>query len=135
MSILSTLLATFFIYSGFKIENVKEELIGVKKSLEDSQEFGLQIQYAISYLMKKELEKSIDVLIVLKSEPFVLKDSNRLNTCYFFLANSYLELYKIDKDSENISKAYQFIDKAIEDINHPLKTEIYEEFEKISESI
>ena len=135
MSILSTLLAAFFVYAGFKIENVKEDLISQKRDIENSFEYHTTLELAVSYLLKKQLEKSIDTLVVLKSEPFVLKDSNKLNTCYFFLANCFLELYKIDEDPENISKAYQFIDSSIEDINHPLKTEIYEEFEKISNSI
>lgn len=135
MSILSTLFAVFFVYSGFKIETTKEDLITQKREIENSFEYHTTLELSVSHLLKKQTEKAIDILIVLKTEPFVLKHSNRLNTCYFFLANCFLELYRKDNDPENISKAYQFIDQAIEDINHPLKTEIYEEFEKISESI
>lgn len=85
--------------------------------------------------MKKELDKALEVLIVLKSEPFVLKDNNRLNTCYFFLANIYFELFKRNEDDEFIAKAYQFVDSAIEDETHPLKNEILEAFEKTQKSI
>ena len=135
MSILSTLFAVFFVYTGFKIESTKEDLISQKREIENSFEYHTTLELAVSHLLKKQIEKATDILVVLKAEPFVIKDSNKLNTCYFFLANCFLELYKNDEDPENISKAYQFIDKAIEDAIHPLKTEIYEEFEKISESV
>lgn len=138
MTILSTIFAVFFVYSWFKIDSIKEEIYKTKKEMEDIKqesindlEFSNQLKYAIQYMMSKQYQKAIDALIVLRSEHFTLKDSGRLNSCYYFLAICFYEQWIKDNDIEDIAKAVEFINEAIEDANHPLKLEIIEKFNQM----
>lgn len=140
ISILSTLLAAFFIYSSWKIDNDLRKISDVKHSIEkiedaaiESTEFSLQLKYSIHYMMSKQYKKAIDALIVLRSESFTLRDDRKLNSCNYFLAVCYYEQWLIDDDEESIAMAVQFIDEAIEDDNHPLKNEIINKFNEMQE--
>lgn len=139
LSIFTTLLAAFFIYSSWKIDNDLRKISDVKENLEnieneaiDNTEFSLQLKYAIHYMMSKQYNKAIDSLIVLRAEPFTLKDDRKLNSCNYFLAVCYYEQWQIDNDIDLLSRAVQFINEAIEDEGHPLRKEIIAKFSEMS---
>lgn len=139
LSILSTFLAAFFIYSSWKIDNdltkisnVKESLKNIENEALDNTEFSIQIKYAIHYMMSKQYNKAIDTLIVLKAEPFTIKDDRKLNSCFYFLAVCNYEQWLIDNDVELLAKAVQFINEAIEDEKHPLRIEIIAKFNEMN---
>lgn len=138
MSILCTLFAVFFVYSWFKIdwtvekiEESQKRIIKLEDDVKDDVEFSNQLRYAISFLFSKQYNKAIDALIVLRSEPFVLKNDDRLNTCYFLLAHSYYEQWCQNKEIEGVAKAVEFINLAIEDVNHPVRQEFIQKFEEM----
>ena len=142
MTILSTFFAVFFIYSGFKIDadmrkvsDVKENIMSIENEVIDNTEFSNQLQYAIHYMMSRQYNKALDALIVLRSEGFTLKNDRKLNSCNYFLAVCYYEQALIENnDIEKLAKSVQFINEAIEENNHPLKQEIIEKFNEVSNS-
>ena len=139
-SILSTLFAVFFVYTWFKIEWTKNKVDEAEKRIlenekrfnEDIFEFAHQLQYAICYMLEKQYEKAIDAFTVLKSEPFVLKSSKKLNTCYYFLAHCYYERWVLENDKWDIAIATEYIDLAIDNPLHPFKREIVEKFNEMN---
>lgn len=137
VTILSTLLAVFFIYSSLKIDNDLRKITNIKESIKkieeeatDDMEYSNQLKYAIHYMMSRQYQKAIDALIVLRAEPFTLKDNRKLNSCYYFLAVCYYEQGILDKNVELLAKAVEFINEAIEDNRHPLKIEMIKRFEE-----
>lgn len=138
LSILSTLLAAFFIYSSWKIDNdlkkiskVKDSIKKIEETAVDEMEFSSQLKYAIHYMMSKQYEKAIDALIVLRSESFTLKDSRNLNICYYFLAVCHYEEGINKQDIEMLAKAVQFISEA-QDEDQPLRQEIIQKFDEMN---
>ncbi len=139
MTILSTLFAIFFVYSGFKIDSTREKVDEAEKRIieaerkinEDILEYGNQLQYAISFMLTKQYSKAIDALTVLRSEPFVLKDDNKINTCNFYLANCYYEKGLLEDNKEDIAIAVEYIDQALVAEDHPFKLEIINTFTKM----
>ncbi len=139
ISIFTTLLVAFFIYSSFKIDNdlqkisnVKEEIKKIEDNAEASTEFSNHLQYGIQYMVSKQYSKAIDALTVLRNDVFTLKDSRRKNTCLYFLAVCYYEQWLVDTDLELIAKAVEYIQEWIEDPSHPLKIEIIAKFDEMS---
>jgi tetratricopeptide (TPR) repeat protein len=143
MTIFSTLFAVFFVYSWFKIdwtvnkvEEAEKRILILEKEAKNDMEFANQLKYAIQYMLSRQYQKAIDALIVLRNEPFVLKNDCRLDSCSYFLAVCYFEqglIYEeqsdIDSAQEYISKAQQFITEAIDDPSHPLVLEIRDKFD------
>lgn len=98
MTILSTIFAVFFVYSGFKIDDTVEKvksaekkIVGLADDMQDIQEYTVQLEYCMSLVMQKQYTKSIDALEVLRKESFVWNDSSKRDTCSFFLAHCYYE--------------------------------------------
>ncbi len=83
-------------------------------------------------MMSKQYNKAIDSLIVLRWEPFTIKDDRKLNSTNYFLAVCYYEQWIIDNDIELLAKAVDFINEAIELPEHPLRIEIIAKFEEMS---
>lgn len=143
MTIFSTLFAVFFVYSWFKIdwtvnkvEEAEKRILILEKDAKDDMEFANQLKYAIQYMLSRQYQKAIDALIVLRNEPFVLRNDYRLDSSSYFLAVCYFEqslIYEkgnaIDSAQEYISKAQQFITEAIDDPSHPLVLEIRDKFD------
>jgi tetratricopeptide (TPR) repeat protein len=140
MAIMSTIFAVFFVYAGFRIEDTKNKIIEAKNSIKDTEkrvqedilEYGIQLEYSMSYIVQKQYDKAIDALTVLRHEHFVLKDDRKINTCNYFLAHCHYERGLLQNDEGDLAMAVNYIDYAIEDPNHPLKKEIINAFEKIS---
>lgn len=137
--ILTTLLAAFFIYSSRKIDNdlrkitdIKDSIKKIEENAKDEVEFSSHLKYSIHYMLLKEYDKAIDSLIVLKSEPYTIKDSRNYNVVCYFLAVCYYEDWCKKWDIEKVAKAVEFIDKAIEDSTHPLKNEYIDKFVEMS---
>lgn len=135
LTTLSALLAGFFIYSGFKIndtvdkvESAKRDIQNSKDEIQDLVEYGRQLEYSMSYIISQQFEKAIDSLESLRKELFVRKDENKQNTCFFFLAHCYYEKFKTSTKEEDISFAVYYINLAIEDEENPLKQEIITAF-------
>lgn len=147
MSILATFFAVFFVYTGFRIETVKEKIEDAKDKVdgaekkvseiektiqEDIYEYAMQLQYCMSYIIQGEYGKAIDALTVLRNERCVLKDNNKINTCCFFLAHCYYEMGIRESNNqrkrEDIALAIEYIDQAIKDPMHPLRNEIIDAF-------
>lgn len=145
IGILSTLFAVFFVYTGFKIENTKEKIDSAEKRIfdlerkiqEEVYEYARQLEYCMSYIIQKQFDKALDALVVLRSEPFVLKDDRKINTCCFFLAHCYYEKGLSEKDDvkkkENIAVAVEYINQAISDPAHPFKNEIINAFNELDQ--
>lgn len=91
MTILSTIFAVFFVYSGFKIDNTVKAVEGHEKRMRDIHEYAVQLEYSMSFILQKQYDKAIDSLEVLRKESFVFHDSDKRNTCNFFLAHCYYE--------------------------------------------
>lgn len=139
LSIFATLLAAFFIYSSWKIDNDLRKISDVKeniKKIEDeainNSEFYIQLNYATHYMLWKQYNKALDALIILRAEPWSLKDSRRLNICDYFIAVCYYEQWLLENNIEYIAKAVDFINEAIESPEHPLKVEIIEKFNEMN---
>lgn len=143
LGILSTIFAVFFVYTGFKIDSTKEKIdeaekriINLEKNIEeDIYEYARQLEYCMSFIIQKQFDKAIDSLVVLRNEPFVLKDNRKLNTCYFFLAHCFYEksLHNSDKDrkKEDMALAVEYINQAIVDPLHPFRNEIINAFNEL----
>ncbi len=133
MTILSTIFAVFFVWAGFKIENVKENLVWVRKDVKDTMEFWIQLQYCMSFIIQKQYDKAIDSLEVLRKESFVWYDSKNFNVCNFFIAHCYYE--KGSKD--DLAIAVDYVNQMYEDSElNPFKEEViakFEELDKIEE--
>lgn len=140
VSILTTLFAIFFVYTGFKIDSTKEKVdeaekrvLNLEKNIQDEiYEYARQLEYCMSYIIQRQFDKAIDALTILRNEHFVLKDDRKINTCCFFLAHCYYErgLQESDqqKQQEDLAYAVAYIDQAIDDSMHPLKQEIINAF-------
>lgn len=129
MSILSTIFAIFFVYSGFKIDDTVKKVNEAETQMRDIHEYTIQLEYCMSFIIQKQYDKAIDALEVLRKEPFVWRDQNKRNTCNFFLAHCYYErgVSKINRD--DLAMAVQYIDDAIPDnAIHPFKLEIIAKF-------
>jgi hypothetical protein len=118
------------------VEEAEKRILILEKEAKDDMEFANQLKYAIQYMLSRQYQKAIDALIVLRNEPFVLKNDYRLDSCSYFLAVCYFEqglIYEkqgdIDSVQEYISKAQQFITEAIDDPSHPLVLEIRDKFD------
>ncbi len=143
MSILSTLFAVFFVYSGFKIDSTKDKIRDIENRIIDKEkqineeifEYARQLEYCMSFIVQKKFDKAIDSLSVLSKEYFVLKDGRKLNTCFFFLAHTYYERGCQDNNLEDVSNALRFIDLAREESDHPFKVEILAKFSEMSYNI
>lgn len=138
MWILSTVFAVFFVYSWFKIdttvqivENAEKRMLKLEQIAQEDMEYYNQLNYSIQYMVSKEYQKAIDALTVLRNQHFTLKDSYKLNSCLYFLAVCYYELGSNDNNIEDVSKAVQYINEAIEDPQHPLKVEILAKFKEM----
>jgi TolA-binding protein len=138
MSMLATVFAIFFVYTGFKIDATKDKVdeaskrMGeIEKKAEETLEYATQLQYAMSFIIQKQYDKAIDALTVLSKEYYVLKDSRKINTCDFFLAHCYYERGKPNRNKDDLAMAVQYIDEAIEAPDHPFKNEIINEFKKL----
>ncbi len=131
MSILSTIFAVFFVYSGFKIDNTVKAVDGHEKRMRDIHEYTVQLEYCMSFIIQKQYGKAIDALEVLRREGFVWNDSYKKNTCNFFLAHCYYERWSIDKSLDDLTLAVQYINEAIPDESaHPFKIEIIDKFKE-----
>jgi tetratricopeptide (TPR) repeat protein len=143
MSILATLFAVFFVYTGFKIDSTKDKVDEAEKRIleterkinEDIFEYGKQLEYAMSFIMQKQYQKAIDALTVLRNEPFVLKYDWKINTCCFFLAHCYYERGVSDRNPEDLALAVEYINQAISDSSHPYKNEIINAFEALDKAL
>jgi hypothetical protein len=143
IGILTTLFAVFFVYTGFKIDNTKEKIDGAEKRIldlekkiqEEIYEYARQLEYCMSYIVQKNFDKAIDALTVLRSEPIVLKDGRKINTCCFFLAHCYYEKGLVEKDiikkKENLALAVEYINQAIIEPTHPFRNEIINAFNEL----
>ncbi len=132
MTILSTIFAVFFVYSGFKIDNTVKAVDGHEKRMRDIHEYTVQLEYCMSYIIQKQYGKAIDALEVLRREWFVWNDSSKKNTCNFFLAHSYYERWAIDKSYNDLVLAVQYINEAITDESvNPFKLEIIAKFNEL----
>lgn len=103
----------------------------IEEQAGEEMEFSAQLKYGIHYMLSKEYEKAIDALIVLKSEPYTIKDPRNYNIVVYFLAICFYESGLPNNDIEKISKAVEFINRAIEDPAHPLKNEIIAKYDEI----
>ena len=132
MTILSTVFAVFFVYSGFKIDNTVKAVDGHEKRMRDIHEYTVQLEYCMSFIIQKQYDKAIDALEVLRREWFVWNDWNKKNTCNFFLAHSYYERWSHDKNYDDLVLAVQYINEAISDESaHPFKLEIIAKFNEL----
>ncbi len=138
MTILSTIFAVFFVYTGFRIEDVKQKVVSAKNELweiesemQDALEFNNQLMYATSFFLSRQYRKSIDAFSSLRSESFVLRDDRKRATLDFYLANCYYEERSLKTKKEDLAAAVYFIEGAIEDPDHPLKKEIIAKFEEL----
>lgn len=146
MSILSTLFAVFFVYSGFRIETIYNKMSDLKEktdtykrlkekeindyvsNMKDIWEYTIQLEHTMSFIISKQYEKAIDSLMWLKQEVFVYKVPERISTCHFFLAHCHHE--KNTYDDSVI--AIQYINEVYEDNQlNPYKREIIDRFEKL----
>lgn len=141
MTILSTIFAVFFVYSWFKIdgtvtkvEEAEKRVLALEKESREDMEYSNQLRYAIHYMMSKQYWKAIDALAVLRAEPSTLKDSYKLNSCYYFLAVCHYEEWLVANDIRDLAKAVEYINEAIEDVTHPLKNEIINKFSEMNET-
>lgn len=135
MSILSTIFAVFFVYSGFAInqnlEKVEEQIRDFKREkqkYEDAMEFWIQLQYCMSFIIQKQFDKAIDSLDVLRKEWFVWYSSKNFNVCNFFLAHCYYE----KGTYEDLVIAVDYINLIYEDTElNPFKQEVIEKFQEL----
>lgn len=142
-TIFSTLLAVFFVYSGFKIDSSREQindaekriLVAEKKINEDLLEYSNQLQYAMSFIMSKEYRKAVDALKALRDSPAVLRDDRKINTCDFYLAHCYYEKGLQDKNIEDLAIAVEYVEQAYEAPDQPFKLEVIEAFNKMNKNI
>lgn len=142
LAIFITLLAAFFIYSSWKIDqdlrnitDIKDSIKKIEEQAKDETEFSIHLKYAVHYMLSKQYSKAIDALIVLRAEPYVIRESRNINTVSYFLAVSYYEdaIRDVDNvDIEKLAKAVQFINDAIEAADHPLKNEIIDKFSSLT---
>lgn len=135
MSILSTIFAIFFVYSGFKIDDTVKKVNEAKEQMRDIHEYTIQLEYCMSFIIQKQYDKAIDALEVLRKEPFVWKDQDKRNTCNFFLAHCYYERGIFKKNRDDLAMAVQYIDDAIpNNAIHPFKLEIIAKFNEFDTS-
>ncbi len=148
MTIISTIFAVFFVYTGFKIDSTKEKvdeasknIIAIEKKInEDIYEYTTQLQYSMAFIVQKQYAKAIDALTVLRNEYFVLKDDRKINTCCFFLAHCYYErgithIEDLKLKKEDLALAVEYINQAISDSSHPFKNEIINAFNALDQTI
>lgn len=139
VTFLSTLFAIFFVYTGFKIDSTKEKVDEAEKRVlsaekmfnEDILEYGNQLQYSMSFIVTKQYQKAIDALSVLRSEPMVLRDNRKINTCNFYLAHCYYEKGLLENSKEDLALAVEYVDQAFEAEDHPFKLEIINAFNEL----
>lgn len=139
VTFLSTLFAIFFVYTGFKIDSTKEKVDEAEKRVlsaekmfnEDILEYGNQLQYSMSFIVTKQYKKAIDALSVLRSEPMVLKDNRKINTCNFYLAHCYYEKGLLESSKDDLALAVEYVDQAFEAEDHPFKLEIINAFNEM----
>lgn len=134
MSILSTVFAVFFVWTGFKIEDTRIQVENASRKMQESYEYPTQLQYAMSFIIQKQWEKAIDALEILRKELFVFRDSNKRNTCWFFLAHCFYEKGCISSNAEDLAQAVNYINDAIEAPDHPFKIEIINKFNQVRNS-
>ncbi len=58
MSILSTVFAVFFVWTGFKIEDTRIQVENASRKMQESYEYPTQLQYAMSFIIQKTMGKS-----------------------------------------------------------------------------
>ncbi len=127
-------LRSIFVYSGFKIDDTVARVKEAEIRMRDIHEYTIQLEYCMSFILQKQYDKAIDALEVLRKEPLVWKDTNKRNTCNFFLAHCYYERGTARNDSEDLAIAVQYIDDAINDAQNPFKMEIINKFNELDKS-
>lgn len=140
MTILSTLFAVFFVYSGFRIDSSREKIDEAEKRIvaaerkinEDIIEYSNQLQYAMSFILSKEYRKATDALKALRDSGVVLRDDRKINTCNFYLAHCYFEKGLLDNNLEDLALAVEYAEQAYEAPDQPFKLEIIAAFNKMN---
>ncbi len=140
-TILSTLFAVFFVYSGFKIDSSRDQINDAEKRIhaaekkinEDLLEYTNQLQYAMSFILSKEFGKALDALKALRDSPAVLRDDRKINTCNFYLAHCYYEKGLQENSIEDLALAVEYVEQAYEAPDQPFKLEVIEAFNKMNE--
>jgi tetratricopeptide (TPR) repeat protein len=140
-TVLSTLFAVFFVYSGFKIDSSRDQINDAEKRIhaaekkinEDLLEYTNQLQYAMSFILSKEFRKALDALKALRDSPAVLKDDRKINTCNFYLAHCYYEKGLQENSIEDMALAVEYVEQAYEAPDQPFKLEVIEAFNKMNE--
>lgn len=140
-TVLSTLFAVFFVYSGFKIDSSRDQINDAEKRIhaaekkinEDLLEYTNQLQYAMSFILSKEFRKALDALKALRDSPAVLKDDRKINTCNFYLAHCYYEKGLQENSIEDLALAVEYVEQAYEAPDQPFKLEVIDAFNKMNE--
>lgn len=140
-TILSTLFAVFFVYSGFKIDSSRDQINDAEKRIhtaekkinEDLLEYTSQLQYAMSFILSKEYRKAVDALKALRDSPAVLRDDRKINTCNFYLAHCYYEKGLQEESIEDLAIAVEYVEEAYEAPDQPFKLEVIEAFNKMNQ--
>ena len=124
MSILSTIFAVFFVYSGFKINDNVEKYENILKQLEkhkkkwDQEHQLMQLLYKVTYWrMKSEYENALDLLDDILRKDFVEIDNDKKYIVYKEIADTHYQMWESSEKSKENSANYQnaitYLERAI----------------------